>query len=80
MAPERVDDGVILPSRVMIGDTLTDIEVRFDEATGIPQAIRQVGHDWVDVQHLPEQLQTELHDMYDGGSLRFNPNTQRYAP
>jgi len=80
ISPERVDDGVILPSRVMIGDTLTDIEVRFDEATGIPQAIRQVGHEWVDVQHLPEQLQTEIHDMYDGGSLRFNPNTQRYAP
>lgn len=79
IAPERVDDGVIVPSRVMIGDVEQEIEIRFDDDTGKPVQIRQVGHDWVEVASLPDELQTELYDRYDGGHLRFNPNTQRFV-
>lgn len=79
IAPERIDDGVVIPSRVMIGDVETEVEIRFDSDTGRPVQIRQVGLDWVDVADLPDELQTELYEKYDGGHLRFNPNTQRYA-
>ena len=79
IAPERIDDGVVIPSQVYINDVVTDIEIRFDEMTGKPLQIRQVGHDWVDVSSLPVDMQQELSDKYDGGHLRFNPNTQRFA-
>jgi hypothetical protein len=79
IAPERVDDGVVIPSTVMMGDKQVDIELRFDESTGKPVQMRQVGHDWVSVDTLPDKLQNELYTLYDGGTLRFDPNKRTYT-
>jgi len=79
IAPERVDDGVVIPSTVMMGDKQVDIELRFDESTGKPVQMRQIGHDWVSVDTLPDKLQNELYTLYDGGTLRFDPNKRTYT-
>lgn len=81
IAPERVSDGVVLPSEVTIDGVDTQIEIRFDESTGKPLQIRQVGYDWVDVDTLPVPLQSELHEKYKTGDtgLRFDPNKRMYV-
>ena len=79
ISPERVDDGVVIPSTVFIGDTEVDIELRFDESTGKPIQMRKCGLDWVNVETLPKSLQNELYLMYDAGTLRFDPNKRTYV-
>jgi hypothetical protein len=79
IAPERVDDGVVIPSTVMMGDTEVHIELRFDESTGKPVQMRKVGLDWVNVDTLPAELQQELFTMYDAGALRFDPNRRAFV-
>jgi hypothetical protein len=79
IAPERVEDGVVIPSTVMMGDTEVHIELRFDESTGKPVQMRKVGLDWVNVDTLPNELQQQLFQMYDAGTLRFDPNKRAYV-
>lgn len=79
ISPARVNDGVVIPSTVMIGETEVQIELRFDESTGKPVQMRKVGLDWVNVDTLPEELQQELYTMYDAGALRFDPNRRAYV-
>lgn len=79
IAPERVEDGVVIPSVVQMNGVETAVELRFNETTGKPVQIRQVGYDWVSVDTLPENLQNELYALYDGGTLRFDPNKRKYV-
>lgn len=80
IAPDRIDDGVVIPSTVEIAGVDTNVEIRFDESTGKPVQIRQVGFDWVSIDDLPNELQQQIINLYDGGdTLRYNPNLQRYV-
>ncbi len=79
VAPERVNDGVVIPSHIEINGQITDVEIRFYDDTGKPYQIREIGCDWVNIADMTDDMQQYLYDKFDGGHLRFNPNTQRFA-
>jgi len=79
VAPERVNDGVVIPSHIEINGQITDVEIRFYDDTGKPYQIRELGCDWVNIADMTDDMQQYLYDKFDGGHLRFNPNTQRFA-